>query len=141
MSIETPTPYEQQAKQFLQDNGIGFTAKFVEHGKHFADDTDSRNIYDLTLYRSGQGANSDSFTVRFGQSLADTATNTAPGPYDMLVCLTKSDPGSFEDFCDDYGYDTDSRKAYATWKAVCAEWHKVESFFTANELEQLQEID
>jgi len=61
-------------------------------------------------------------------------------PYDLLACIQKSDPYSFEDFCSDFGYDTDSRKAEATYHAVVKEWKKVQSFFTAAELTEIQEI-
>lgn len=61
--------------------------------------------------------------------------------YDVLACLTKYEPGSFKSFCADYGYDTDSISARDTWQAVCEEWEKVSSFFTREELEELQEIN
>lgn len=140
MSNATPNPYEQQAENFLQENGIGFNVKFVGYGKHFADDAEIRNIYELTLYRTDKGAGAGSFTVRFGQSLHATNREEAPTAYDLLASLTKSDPGSFDDFCADFGYDTDSRRAYATWEAVCEEWRKVEAFFSGEELEQLEDI-
>jgi len=69
-----------------------------------------------------------------------------PGPkrrltaYDVLASLTKSEPGTFEEFCSDFGYDTDSRRAEDTWRAVTEEWIKAKRFFTAKELEAAQEI-
>ena len=63
-----------------------------------------------------------------------------PTAYDVLACLQKNDPGSFEDFCADYGYDTDSRRAEDTWRAVREEWEKVRRFFRSEEMEKLAEI-
>jgi hypothetical protein len=63
-----------------------------------------------------------------------------PTGYDLLSAITKYDPGSLENFCSDFGYDTDSRKAEETYRAVLKEWAKVRKFFTEAELEQLQEI-
>lgn len=63
-----------------------------------------------------------------------------PSAYDLLACLQKSDPGSFKDFCGDFGYDTDSRKAERVYEAVRAEWFKMNDFFTDAELTELQEI-
>jgi len=63
-----------------------------------------------------------------------------PTAYDVLTCLTKYDPGTFEDFCSNYGYDTDSRKAEKIYKEVCDEWLNVAKLFTDAEIEQLQEI-
>lgn len=60
--------------------------------------------------------------------------------YDLLACITKSDPGDFEEFCRDFGYDTDSRKALTVYEAVCKEWRKVQRFFRPEEIEALQEI-
>jgi hypothetical protein len=64
----------------------------------------------------------------------------SPTAYDVLVCITKYDPGTFEEFCSEFGCDTDSRKAEKTYNAVCDEWRKVRSFFKDSEIEQLQEI-
>ncbi len=61
--------------------------------------------------------------------------------YDVLSSLTKFNPGDFEQFCGDFGYNADSRNAEAVWRAVTAEWKRVKGFFTAAELAQLQEIE
>ncbi len=60
--------------------------------------------------------------------------------YDVLACLTKYDPGTFENFCSDFGYDTDSRKAEDVYRAVVKEFHSVQKFFAAEEIPELQEI-
>ena len=64
----------------------------------------------------------------------------SPSSYSVLACLTKYDCGTFEDFCSEFGYDIDSRKAKKTYKAVCKEWKNVQSVWTDDEIEQLQEI-
>jgi len=63
-----------------------------------------------------------------------------PEAYDVLACLTKNHPSTFEDFCSEYGYDTDSRSAFDVYQAVLTEWGKVSAFFSAEEIEQLQEV-
>lgn len=74
-------------------------------------------------------------------TLLDQSDNIVePTAYDLLSCLTKYDPGTFENFCADYGYDTDSRKAEKTYKEVMKEWENVSRIFSTDELEQLQEI-
>ena len=65
----------------------------------------------------------------------------APTAYDVLACLTKNDPGTFEDFCSEFGYDEDSRKAEKIYNAVLDEWKNVCALFTDGEIEQLQEIN
>jgi hypothetical protein len=54
-----------------------------------------------------------------------------PGPADVLsgLILDASDNwGTFEEFCADLGYDTDSRQAEATWKACAKMAPKVRRF-------------
>lgn len=43
-----------------------------------------------------------------------------PGLADVLGSLCMDDPGDspYAEWCDDYGYDTDSRKALATYQAI-----------------------
>lgn len=69
-----------------------------------------------------------------------TERKTPPTLYDVLACLTKYDPETFEDFCSEYGYDTDSRKAYDTFQAVDKEWHEVKRLFS-DCLDELAEIN
>lgn len=52
-----------------------------------------------------------------------------PTAYDVLTCLTKTDPGTFEEFCSEFGYDTDSRKAEKTYKACVKEYFGVHRLF------------
>lgn len=63
----------------------------------------------------------------------------SPSLYSVLACLTKYDPGTFEDFCGDFGYDTDSLSALRTFKAVTKEWKAVENVF-GDVIDELQEI-
>ena len=49
------------------------------------------------------------------------------------------DAQSFEDWCADYGYDTDSRKASETYEACCDTGRKLRAAFTPDELSALRE--
>ena len=56
-----------------------------------------------------------------------------PTSHDVLNCLVSDADGydnarSFEDWCDTYGYDTDSRKAEATFKQVEQQARKLRAF-------------
>lgn len=126
--------YDKQANDFLVKYGITFTAKFKKRAKYFHGDEDERDIYTCKFKRA-EGW----FSITFGQSIANAGT--APTAYDVLTCLTKTDPESFEDFCGNFGYDTDSRKAMKIYKSVCKEWLKVGAFFTEEELNELQDIN
>lgn len=63
-----------------------------------------------------------------------------PTAYDLLTCIQKYDPGTFANFCGDYGYDTDSRTAMDVYQAVAEEYQRVARFFSAAELEEAREI-
>lgn len=63
-----------------------------------------------------------------------------PTAYDILACLTKYNPGSFEDFCSAYGYNEDSRLAEKTFLAVIKEWNETERMFS-DLIEELDEIN
>jgi hypothetical protein len=64
----------------------------------------------------------------------------APTLYDVLACLTKYDPGTFYDFCSEYGYSDDSIKAEKVWRAVTDEWREVERLFK-DVMDALQKIN
>lgn len=64
-----------------------------------------------------------------------------PTAYDLLSCLQQHDPGTFEDFCSEYGYDTDSRKAEKTYNACREQYLGLAALYNNEEMQQLQEID
>jgi hypothetical protein len=131
------TNYQQQAIEFLNATGTTFTASFKEYGYYFPDDKDCRDIFTCTL-KNGK----HKYRFTFGQSIAESTGNgdNKPTAYDVLATMEKYDIGSFENFCSEFGYDTDSRKAYKTYKSVMKEWENVEKLFTPEQLEMLQEI-
>lgn len=124
--------YQQQANEFATKNGIKLKINFSKYGKHFADDKESRYIFNCTLSR-----NRKKYTFNFGQSIA--TGNEAPTMYDLLTCLEKYENANFEDFCSNYGYDNDSIKALKTYKAVSKEYKNVFRLF-GDIMEELQEI-
>ena len=64
----------------------------------------------------------------------------APSEYSILACLTKYDPESFEDFCSEFGYDSDSKKAEQAYLGVKEEWSNVCRIWNDSEIEELCEI-
>lgn len=125
--------YEKQANDFAKKHGIKLEVLDRDYKKHFSDDKECRWVFELRLTRKRK-----QYTFEFGQSIA--AGDNEPTIYDVLTCLTQSDPYTFEDFCGNYGYDTDSRKAEKIYHAVVKEWKSVERLF-GDILEELQEIE
>jgi len=91
--------------------------------------TGNYSINDVEKYKNG-----------FPINAIKLIKGTAPTAYDVLTSLTKYDPGTFDDFCSEFGYDEDSKSAEHTYNAVKEEYLKVISLFTDEEIEQLREI-
>jgi hypothetical protein len=129
--------YDKQAQDFLDKTGTTFKAEYLTFARYFPGDTENRAIYLITLRR---GFKMESF--RFGQSIVNSRKGLAPTPYEFLACLTTNPPGTFDNFCDEYGYSqqanllVQNRKIY---RDVCNEFQKVKTLFE-DVLDDLQEI-
>lgn len=163
------TEYEQQAVDFLTETGTTLTIEYQYTGPYFPDDKETRDIYRFTL-KNAKGEYSALFgdSIRNTQrrafaldpgSLWPDATPHArklglktrgdilaarkhrPGAYDVLACLNGYEPGTFVDFCANYGYDEDSYKAMDVYLSVQKEWDGLQRIFSRVELEKLAEIN
>ena len=113
-------------------NGIGLKMKILSSTIHFNDNV-GRYVFKIRLTKDGK-----QYTFNFGQSVAEGSNE--PTLYDVLSCLQKYEVGTFEDFCDNYGYHNDSITALKTYKAVVKEFQAMERLFNSDELEVLQTI-
>lgn len=111
---------------------VGLTMKIVStrYGKHFEGDKDNRYIFRITLRR-----NKKSYTFDFGQAVA--RGGDIPSIYDVLSCLQKTDVGSYQDFCSEFGYDEFNisgtgfnRVSLKIYKAICKEFIAVDRLFS-----------
>lgn len=161
------TDYEKQAQDFLDKTETEFKIAFVSHGKHFVDDKETRDVYECTFSRGTRSftlefGNSvySSAKFRYGSLVANdmqTLSKMAkrhlakgevmenknfkvPTAYDVLACVQKHDVGTFKDFCSEYGYDEDSRKAEKTFHDVVVEYNNVQKIWSEEEIELLREI-
>jgi hypothetical protein len=124
--------YQKQANDFAKKYNVKLKVLGVDYKKHFDSDKQMRYVFKLRLSR-----NRKSHTFEFGQSYHDCAKE--PTFYDVFACLQKYDVGTFENFCSEFGYDTDSRRAERVYKAVCKEYAAVERLF-GDCLDELSEI-
>jgi hypothetical protein len=78
----------------------------------------------------------------FWNSLNDVQTRRGLTAYSVLAALSSDAhcPDDFEDFCSEYGYEQDSRKAFSTFKRASRFSDQIKAFFTEDELEALSEI-
>lgn len=95
-----------------------------------------RHHYRVTL--KGPGG---SYTFDFWGSIADAENGKDAKPYDVLACLEWYAAEDYQEFCSEFGYETDSRKAYQTWKACTAQRRALERIFPSQSArEALAEI-
>jgi hypothetical protein len=145
--------YEKQGTDFLEKHGVKMTVKLLYNGPYFDDEKENRDIYQITLERSGKKP----WSFRFGQSLNNSrqerrthegweerrkreAKVKAPSAYDVLSVLEKYDPGTFSEFCAEFGYDTDSRKAEKVYFAIQEEYSNLRQMFSGAEINAMAEI-
>lgn len=56
---------------------------------------------------------------------------------DVLSCAQLDDPCRFEDWCAEYGYDSDSRKAEAIWRLCVTQYSQFQSMFTQSQINEI----
>jgi len=85
-----------------------------------------------------------SYSFEFGQSLASSSIypleRKKPTEYDILACLTATDPGRHEEFCWNYGYDEDSIHGLELYERVYDEFKNLSRLYSSEELAMLDEI-
>lgn len=118
--------YREQAEQFAAKHGIKLEILEHDYRPYFDEDKQARDVFKCRISRRRK-----TYTFEFGQSIA----NAGQEP-----CFTKYDPGTFENFCMEFGYDTDSRRAERIYKSVVREYKAVKRLF-GDILEELQEIN
>lgn len=72
--------------------------------------------------------------------LRNRKSPVAPGCAEVLDCLASdasSADSSFEDWCAELGYDTDSRKAYSTYQACLGIANQLKGFLSPDNYETL----
>jgi hypothetical protein len=130
--------YINQAHNFLLKTNTTLKITFKTNEPYFEEDkknNTSRDIYNCTLKRGSR-----SYSFKFGQSINGTQLRRKPNEYDILSCVEKYDPESFEDFCSNYGYDTYSRTAEKTYKACVDQYNALCTLFSDKEMEMLRDI-
>lgn len=124
--------YTKQAERFakkvgLKMNVLGFVWEHPDW-----DAKCSHAKFTIRFTRNGK-----QWTLDFYQSISEGENE--PSIYDVLACLTKYDPGNFEQFCYEFGYNSDSRKAERTYESVVDEYENVMRLFS-DVIDELREI-
>lgn len=86
-----------------------------------------RNPLDITYFEKTKAL----------KQLAGLKEKAVPTAYDVICCLTMYDVGTFEEFCSDYGYDEDSRRAEKIYIACIKEYKDLTRIFSEDQLAEL----
>lgn len=110
--------YAMRAKEFLKKIGATVKIVYLNTGPvpDWGDNYD-RNSYRVVVLRNGK-----QWSYVFHDSVHNTIKNIKPTEYDVLSCVQKWDPGTIDDFVDEFGYEvhkwSDVRKIEKIYKAV-----------------------
>lgn len=156
--------YQEQALQFLKECNATMKIEFSHIGRNenWKEDNELREVYNFTI-TTPHGSYSSKFydciynlkrkkeieaqlkeafvTGRDRVRLQQEYKELRPNEYDILACIEKYDPYTFEDFCSSYGYDEDSRTAERIYFACQKEYCGLRRIFTPEQMEMLQEIN
>lgn len=124
----TTTDYELDAKERLAKCGGTIRINRSDKKSPPWEDKDPRHRPHYRVTLCGQGGN---YSFDFWGSINDGETGRLATAYDVLACLEWNTPQRFEDFCSEFGYDTDSRMAHKIWMACRAQTAALERIFPA----------
>ena len=117
--------YTKQAESFAKKWNVSLEISGDEFkvNKNWGE-KDERHCYHCILKRGEKSYKFD-FWASFAKPFKE------PDLYDVLSCMTKDEPGSYEDFCYELGYDPDedARRAKLTWRACTNEYEHVRELF------------
>ena len=132
--------YDQQAADFLAKHNIKFSFKLA-NTKTPDWKNDSRPVnHFIATFRRGKKRMSFDFFDSINNFNNGVITLQA---YDALVCCSSEIhcPDTFKEFCSEFGYDEDSRKAEKTFKSLKKFSDKLRKFFDSEEIrDDLSEI-
>jgi hypothetical protein len=122
------------ARQFAEDNRVRLACEWADANPHM-DGSDRMDNWRCKL-RCGRRAMTVYFSKGFGHN------GKEPDVAEVLDCLASDaasveNAGSFEDWCGEYGYDTDSRKAEATYRLIEKQAAKLKALLGADEYKLL----
>lgn len=139
--------YDEQAINFCEKTNTVIKAEFIGRDiPQWEEEKNLHNHFKITLQRGKR-----SYTFDFWDSIYNTEKSIKeskdflfdkffPREYDILACMQKYDCGTFENFCAEFGYDTDSRKAEKIYNACVKEFTALQTLYNDEEIEEMQEI-
>lgn len=125
--------YDIQAKEFLRRANATITITYIDRRKN----TDWGDTFERPFFRVNITTPLGLYGFFFWGAVMDETVSE----YDVLSCLEKYDYGSFNNFCNEFGYDNDSIKAYRTYEKCISQYRSLCKIFTTKQMEELREIN
>lgn len=134
--------YNKQATDFLLSCNVEFKAEKAvpQLSPNWAKDGKHGTHYVITLTRHEKAVQFSFWNSIHAKEEARHGKSDKPKAYDVLASLYFP-TDSFNNFCDTFGYDNDSRTAEKAYNETLELNAKLESIFSNDELEKLQEIN
>ena len=139
------TEYDAQAGEFMRKWGVKIHRHFVGKMRHFPDDREPRNVWEITLERD----DGRSFSFRYGDSIVNTQGFPRHKPSDYGILADVSAKSCFDcknvrDMVEEYGYDAPTNrrefdKLHQIWVNSSEHGRKLRELF-ADCLDELQEV-
>lgn len=122
-------------KEFIEDFRLTFCVEEAASNPNMEDWVEGVKHFTCIF----TNANLEVMKVPFSQG---PGLKHQPTAEDVLDCLASDASGvaedeTFEDWCGEFGYDADSRKAYATFQAVLKQSDELETFLGWEAYQQL----
>lgn len=125
--------YDIHATEFLNQHGASIEFEFI--GKKAPKwGSMAVNAYIFTIERGGEH-----YSNVFYDSINNTNKGIEPTAYSLLSCVQKDNPGTFVEFCSEYGYDVFDRRSEDVYDEVRKEYYNIERLFH-DCMEELREI-
>jgi hypothetical protein len=132
---------EEDLELILSGMGIRFTCKRIDARRDGLMSDMARHFL-CSFWRTG--GKSGGFSLEFSQGSAHTES---PTDFDVLGCVmcdmvedSEFTESSFKDWCDEYEYDTDSRQAESTYRAILEQSKAVRDTFSSSEIDGLRQL-
>lgn len=126
--------YEKQAQTFLDNANAAIEIEFIGHkvNKDWHEKS-PRGFYSVTI-ETPLGC----MCFDYWHFVSSLPFYREPTEYDILACLQKYPVGTYEDFCDEFGY-MPTQKSRDVYEATCGIWNGVSKIFTPEQIKELRE--
>lgn len=115
-------------QEFIDRERITIVCDHADSNPNMADSDRQMNHFRCLLTRKPSAGRVRKMSVYFSMGLSLSGEPDAASVLDCLASDAPSSEQDFEDWCDDYGYDTDSRAAERVYKAAATATCKLRTF-------------